>query len=104
MQRAVAKNTAESALTAPVSTGLDGNFAGNIVFVIVDVQPQGAANVILNQLAEAAFSMQNTLGGAEDVVAVGEQTGEVSRGVGGNVEDMPDVGYDRKRCPLQSEP
>lgn len=34
--------------------------------------------------------MQDSLGGAEDVVAVGEEAGEVGGGVGGDVEDVPD--------------
>lgn len=100
MQRTVAQNTAKRTLTAPVPAGLDGNLARDVVFVVVDVQPQGAANVVLDQLAQAAFTMEDALGGAEDVVAVGEQAGEVGGGVGGNVEDVPDVGHDRQRCPL----
>lgn len=46
--------------------------------------------MVLYQLAEAGFAVQDSLGGAKDVVTVGEETGEVGWGVGGDVEDVPD--------------
>ena len=46
--------------------------------------------MVLHKLSEACFAVQDSLGGAEDVVAVGEEAGEVGGGVGGDVEDVPD--------------
>lgn len=59
--------------------------------------------MIFYELAEAAFAVQDTFRGAEDVVAVWEESREIGGGVGGHVEDMPDVGDDGDGCPLESE-
>ncbi len=103
VQGAVAEHTPQGALAAPVAARLDGDLAGDVVLVVVDVQAQGAADVVLDQLAQAALAVQHALGGAQDVVAVGEQAGGVGGRVGGHVEHVPDVGDDRDGRPLQGQ-
>lgn len=46
--------------------------------------------MVFYQLTEAGFAVQDSLRGAEDIVAVGEEAGEVGGGVGRDVEDVPD--------------
>ena len=77
MQRTVAQNAAQRALTTPIAARLDGDFARDVVLVVVDVETQGPADVVLDELAETAFAVEDALGGAEDVVAVGEEAGEI---------------------------
>lgn len=59
--------------------------------------------MVFYQLGEAGFAVEDALGGAEDVIAVGEEAGGVGGGVGGDVEDVPDVGDDGERGPLEGE-
>lgn len=103
VQGAVAEDAAEGALAAPLAAGLQGDLAGDVVLVVVDVEAQGAADVVLDDLGQAALAVEDALGGAEDVVAVGEEAGEVGGGAGGDVEDVPDVGDDGERGPLDGE-
>jgi hypothetical protein len=56
--------------------------------------------MILHKLAQSALAMELPLRCAEDVIAVRQQTRDISWRVGGDIEDVPDVGDDRERCPL----
>ena len=48
--------------------------------------------MVLDKLAEGGFAAQRPCGGAEDVVGVWEEAGEVGGGErGGDDEDVPDV-------------
>lgn len=57
--------------------------------------------MVLYQLAQPSFTVEDSLGGAEDVVAVREQAGGVGGGVRGDVENVPDVGDDGEGGPLE---
>lgn len=103
VQRAVAQDAAQGALAAPLATGVQGHLAGDVVLVVVHVEAQRAADVVLDDLGEPALAVEDALGGAEDVVAVGEQAGEVGGGVGGDVEDVPDVGDHGEGGPLEGQ-
>ena len=59
MQSSVAKNAPQRTISAPASAWLYRDLSCHIVFVIVDVQPQGPANVVLNQLSKVAFAMES---------------------------------------------
>jgi hypothetical protein len=75
----------------------------DVVLVVVDVEPQGPADEVLDELTQRRLAVQRALGAAEDVVAVGEEGGLVGGRVGGNVEDVPDVGGDGERRVLEGE-
>lgn len=47
--------------------------------------------------------MEDALGGTKDVIAVWQEAGEIGGGVGGDVEDVPDVGYYGEGGPLEGE-
>jgi hypothetical protein len=47
--------------------------------------------------------VQHALGGAQDVVAVGEQAGGVGGRVGRHIENVPDVGDDSDGRPLKGQ-
>ena len=47
--------------------------------------------------------MHETLGSADNVVAVGQEAGGVGGGVGDHVEDVPDVFCDGEGGPLEGE-
>lgn len=57
--------------------------------MVIDIQPQTPAQVILDQLAEAGFAVDAAFGRADYVVAVGEQPGEGGGRRGRDVEDVP---------------
>lgn len=59
--------------------------------------------MVIDELAEAALAVQRPLRATENVVAVGQQAGEVGGRFGRDVEDVPDVGGDGERRPLQGE-
>lgn len=101
MQRAIAQRAAQCAVAAPVARRVDGDFARDIVLVVVDVEPQGAADVVFDKLAEPGLTVEGALGGPEDVVAVRKETGEVCWGGGGDVENVPDVGDCGEGGPLE---
>lgn len=103
MQRTVPQDTSQSAFTAPFASGLDRHLARDIVFVVIHVKPQWAANVVFHELAQPALAVERALGAAKDVVAVRQEPRGVGRGVSGNVQDVPDVCRDREGRPLQGE-
>ena len=72
--------------------------------MVIHVESQRAVDVVLDELAEARFAAHVALWAADDVVAVGEQTGGVGGRVGGYVEDVPDVFCDGEGGPLEGEP
>lgn len=57
MQRTISKYTPQCAISSPVPAWLDGDFSRDVVFVVVNVQPKGAADVILYQLTKACFAV-----------------------------------------------
>lgn len=103
VQRSVAQHAPQGALAAPVAARLDCHLTRHVVLVVVDVEPERAADVVFDKLAQATFAVQHALGGAQDVVAVGEQAGGVGGGVGGHIENVPDVGDDRDGRPLKGQ-
>lgn len=59
--------------------------------------------MVLDNLRQPALTVEDTLGRAEYVVAVGQQAGQVGGGVGGDVEDVPDVGHHGEGGPLEGK-
>lgn len=59
--------------------------------------------MIFDKFTEPALAVQNALGCSEDIVTVREETSCICRGVGGHVEDVPDVGDGIYACPLEGE-
>lgn len=103
VQSPVAQDTSQGTLTTPFPAGMQCDFARDVVFVVVHVQSQRAANMVFDDFREARLAVEDAFGGAQDVIRVGEQTGQVGGRVGRDIEDVPYVGYDREGCPLESE-
>ena len=57
--------------------------------MVIDIQPQTPAQVILDQLGEAGVAVDAAFGGADYVVAVREEAGEGGGRGGRDVEDVP---------------
>ncbi len=91
MQSSVAKNAPQRTISAPASAWLYRDLSCHIVFVIVDVQPQGPANVVLNQLSKGAFAMESAFRAAQDVVAVRQKSGVIGGRVWCDIKDVPNV-------------
>lgn len=59
--------------------------------MIVDVEAERSIEVIFYKLTQAGLSMHVAFRGTDDVIAIREKTGVIGRGVGDDVEDVPDV-------------
>lgn len=103
MQRAEPQHAAQGAAAPPPAARRDGHQARDVVLVVVDVEAERAGQVVFDELAEAGFAAHDARGGADDVVAVGQQAGGEGGRVGENVQDVPDVFGAGERGPLQGE-
>lgn len=103
MEGAVTKNAAQGTLTTPIPARLYCDLPRDVVLVVVNPDAHRPTNKVLDELAQTTFAIQSTLGAAQDVVAVGQEAGDISGGVGGDIEDVPDVGGESKRSVLEGE-
>jgi len=71
--------------------------------VVVDIQSEGAGQVVFHQLAQACFAMHVAFWSPDYVVTVGQEACCVGWGVGDDVENVPDVFGGGGRCPLKCE-
>ena len=101
MQVAKSKNAAQCALAAPTARRRQGHEASDAVLMVVDEEAQRAREVVFDKFSEAGFAVYKAIGGAYDIVGIGEETSVVSWGIRNHVEDVPDVCSDVQRGPLE---
>ena len=103
MEGAVTKNAAQSTLATPIPARLYCDLPRDVILVVVKPDAHRPTDKVLDELAQTTFAIQSTLGAAQDIVAVGQETSDISGGVGGDIEDVPDVGGESKRSVLEGE-
>jgi len=60
MQRAIAQDAAEGALAAPVAARVDGDFADDVIFLVVDPEGEGTVEVLVDELGEGGLGVQRS--------------------------------------------
>lgn len=101
MKGSVSKHATQRSLATPIPARLYCDFSGDIVFVVVDPDSHRPSDKVLDELAQATLAIQRTLRTTEDIVTIWQKTGGIGGGVGGDIENVPDVSSKGQRSVLE---